>query len=196
MTKSIFGTKENPFIDDLYFVHQGSSGSEWHAIKSTSLKVTDTPQSTDTASTNTVASGKAVWDLTQTVNTASSTATNAMTTANSRIPITGDRGQLAGSELSASVSGSQTITKDSPDTILVQTSGNTTLTFQPADTGVCAVKVVCLTATDTTTLTVTGASWANAGTAPTWGTAGHRLILVCTFIAGVVVVNVFDNSQG
>lgn len=182
MTESIFGTKENPFIDDLYFVHQGSSGSEWHAIKSTSLKVTDTPQSTDTASTNTVASGKAVWDLTQTVN--------------SRIPITGDRGQLAGSEFSASVSGSQTITKDSPDTILVQTSGNTTLTFQPADTGVCAVKVVCLTATDTTTLTVTGASWANAGTAPTWGTAGHRLILVCTFIAGVVVVNVVDNSQG
>lgn len=108
----------------------------------------------------------------------------------------GSRGALAGSETSVSLSGNQTITSDSPDTIIIDTSGAITLTFTPAEKTVTAVKVISLTATGTTTLTISGAVWANSGEAPTWGTTGKHLVLVAHFIGGRVVLNVFDNDEG
>lgn len=113
-----------------------------------------------------------------------------------RILATGDRGQIAGSETAASLSGSQTITANSADTICISTSGAVTLTFTAAAATVCAVKVIALKASVTTTLTISGAVWANAGDAPTWGTAGKNLVLTASFINGRVVLNVYDNEEG
>lgn len=109
---------------------------------------------------------------------------------------TGSRGELAGNETSSILSGSQTITINSPDTIVMNTSGSVTLTFTSSSETITAVKVISLTATGTTTLTIYGAVWANAGEAPTWGTAGKHLVLVAYFIGGRVVLNVFDNDEG
>lgn len=113
-----------------------------------------------------------------------------------RILATGARGQIAGSETAASLSGSQTITANSADTICISTSGAVTLTFTAAAATVCAVKVIALNASATTTLTISGAVWANAGDAPTWGTAGKNLVLTASFINGRVVLNVYDNEEG
>lgn len=113
-----------------------------------------------------------------------------------RILATGARGQIAGSETAASLSGSQTITANSADTICISTSGAVTLTFTAAAATVCAVKVIALKASATTTLTISGAVWANAGDAPTWGTAGKNLVLTASFINGRVVLNVYDNEEG
>lgn len=109
---------------------------------------------------------------------------------------TGARGELAGNETSSTLSGSQTITINSPDTIVMNTSGSVTLTFTPSSETITAVKVISLKATGTTTLAISGAVWANAGEAPTWGTAGKHLVLVAHFIGGRVVLNVFDNDEG
>ena len=121
---------------------------------------------------------------------------NGNVTLNTFITKTGDRGQIGGSETSASLSGSQTITANSADTICISTSGAVTLTFTAAAATVCAVKVIALKATATTTLTISGAVWANAGDAPTWGTVGKNLVLTASFINGRVVLNVYDNEEG
>ena len=113
----------------------------------------------------------------------------------SKIDLTGDRGELAGYESAKTLSGNQTIGITSPDTIVMNTSGAITLTFVPADVNDSAVKVISLKATGTTTLTVSGAEWANAGEAPTWGTTGKYLVLVANFIGGRVIINVFDNNE-
>ena len=148
------------------------------------------------AQTAAVSAQSAASNAQTTANNAQTTANNAQTTANNAIPKSGARGQIAGNETSASLSGPQTITVSSADTTIISTSGATTLTFTAADVNVCAVKVICLNATAATTLTISGATWANAGSAPTWGDANARLILVANFIAGVVIINTFDNSQG
>ena len=111
------------------------------------------------------------------------------------ISINGERGQIAGFETAEVLSGSQTITVNSSDTICINTSGTVTLTFTAASATVCAVKVIALKATGTTTLNISGAVWANAGSAPTWGTSGKNLVLTASFINGRVVLNVYDNDQ-
>lgn len=118
------------------------------------------------------------------------------TEANSKIAKAGARGELAGSETTKTLSGNQTITKDSADTISMNTTGAVTLTFTPAGATDCAVKVIALTATGATTLTVSGATWASNGEAPTWGTTGKHLVLVAHFIDGRVILSVFDNNEG
>lgn len=113
-----------------------------------------------------------------------------------KINLTGSRGTLAGNETVSVVSGSQTITINSPDTIVINTSGATTLTFTAADINTTAVKVIALkNGTTTSTITISGAVWANNGEAPTWGSANTNLVLVATFIAGRVVINTFDNDD-
>lgn len=116
-------------------------------------------------------------------------------TDSSKILITGARGTLAGYEQSSTLSGSQTITTSSPDEIEMSTSGSITLTFTAGAAGTCTTKVISLTATGTTTLTISGAVWANAGEAPTWGTSGKHLVLVAHFVGQRVILNVFDNDQ-
>lgn len=115
---------------------------------------------------------------------------------NGKISLSGSRGTLAGSETATALSGNQTITKDSADTIVMNTTGSITLTFTPAGTTECAVKVIALTATGTTTVAYSGGVWANGGEAPTWGTTGKHLVLVANFIGGRVILNVFDNDEG
>lgn len=144
--------------------------------------------SVTSASDTTVATSKAVktvYDLASTANA----------TANDAIPKAGARGSLAGSETAASLTGSQAINANSPDCINLATSGSVSLAFTAAAATVAAVKIICLTASAATTLTVSGASWANGGSAPTWGNSGKRLILAAHFIAGVVILNVCDNNQ-
>lgn len=129
--------------------------------------------------------------------TANENASNALTAARNCIVKSGDRGLLQGKETVSVVSGSQTITVDSPDTIVINTSGATTLTFTAADINTTAVKVIALkNGTTTSTITISGATWANNGEAPTWGSANSNLILVANFIAGRVILNIFDNTEG
>ena len=129
--------------------------------------------------------------------TANENASNALTAARNCIVKSGDRGLLQGKETVSVVSGSQTITVDSPDTIVINTSGTTTLTFTATNINTTAVKVIALkNGTTTSTITISGATWANNGEAPTWGSANSNLILVANFIAGRVILNVFDNTEG
>lgn len=107
----------------------------------------------------------------------------------------GDRGALAGSETASVVNGSQSINAASADCMNITTSGAVTLTFTPAAANVRAVKSLCLTAGAATTLTVSGASWANSGSAPNWGSAGKRLVLLAHFVAGLVILSVADNNE-
>lgn len=112
------------------------------------------------------------------------------------ILMSGSRGKLLGYETVTSLSGSQTITKNSADTITMSTTGAVKLTFTAAGSTECAVKVISLTASGTTTLTISGAVWANGGDAPAWGTAGKHLVLVANFVGGRVILGVFDNDEG
>lgn len=107
----------------------------------------------------------------------------------------GDRASLAGSEIAPVVTGSQSINAASSDCMNITTSGAVTLTFTPAAANVRAVKALCLTAGAATTLTVSGAAWANKGSAPAWGSAGKRLVLLAHFVAGLVVLSVADNTE-
>lgn len=107
----------------------------------------------------------------------------------------GDRGSLAGSETASVVNGSQSINANSADCMNITTSGAVTLTFTAAAANVRAVKALCLTAGAATTLTVSGAAWASKGTAPNWGSAGKRLILLAHFVAGLVILSVADNNE-
>ena len=126
---------------------------------------------------------------------ASTAAGNATTTANAAVPKSGARGTLAGNETASAVSGNQTINASSADCIDIGTSGAVTLTFQAAAATVRAVKALSLTASAATTLTISGAVWANKGTAPTWGNAGAILVLLAHFVGGRVVLSVADNTQ-
>lgn len=112
-----------------------------------------------------------------------------------KIDKAGPRGELGGSEISKELVGDQTITKDSSDSIVINTTGATTLTFTPAELTECAVKVISLTATNETTLTFNNATWANAGEAPTWGTTGKHLVIIAHFISGRVILSVSDNDE-
>lgn len=112
------------------------------------------------------------------------------------VPKSGARGLLAGKEEATVLSGSQTITSDSSDCMVITTSGATTLAFTPAAQNVSAVKVLSLYASGATTLSISGAVWAFKGSAPTWGTAGHYLVMLAHFIGGRVVLTVTDNTQG
>lgn len=115
---------------------------------------------------------------------------------NGLIPKSGERGTLTGHETAATLTGSPTININSASTNVLNTSGKVTLTFTAAAATASDVKVIALTATVATTLTITGAAWANGGSAPTWGTAGKHLVLVANFLGGRVVLNVFDNDEG
>lgn len=115
---------------------------------------------------------------------------------NELIPKSGERGTLAGHETAETLTGSPTINIDSASTNVMNTSGAVTLTFTAAEATASDVKVIALTATAATTLTIAGAVWANGGSAPTWGTAGKHLVLVANFLGGRVVLNVFDNDEG
>lgn len=115
---------------------------------------------------------------------------------NGLIPKSGERGTLTGHETAATLTGSPTININSASTNVLNTSGKVTLTFTAAAATASDVKVIALTATAATTLTITGAAWANGGSAPTWGTVGKHLVLVANFLGGRVVLNVFDNDEG
>lgn len=114
---------------------------------------------------------------------------------NKKINLVGSRGKLAGNETVTQLTGSQTINIDSPDTITMNTSGSIELTFTPGANEQSAVKLISLKATGTTTLTISGAVWANAEDTPTWGSVGKNLVLVANFIHGRVILNVFDNDE-
>ncbi len=114
---------------------------------------------------------------------------------NKKINLIGSRGKLAGNETATQLTGSQTINIDSPDTIIMNTSGSITLAFTPGVNEQSAVKLISLKATRTTTITISGAVWANAEDTPMWGSVGKNLVLVANFIHGRVILNVFDNDE-
>ena len=117
------------------------------------------------------------------------------TKTNNYILKSGNRGTIAGYEVASEKTGSQTITIESPDTTYINTSGSVILTFTASTSTNVSTKVIYLTATGATTLTVQGCIWANGADAPTWGTSGKHLVLVASFIGGRVIVSVFDNDD-
>ena len=121
--------------------------------------------------------------------------TNITNLQNQKINISGARGQIGGYETAASRSGTQTFNISSPDTSVVHTSGNVTFTFTPGSETQVSVKVIEAIADGTTTLNYAGMVWCNNGSAPTWGTAGSRLVLVAHWIGGQVIVNVSHNTE-
>lgn len=88
-----------------------------------------------------------------------------------------------------------TVTKDSDQVMVLTTSGTQTLAFTAAASNVYATKYIHITATEDTTLTVTGADWADAADAPVWGKATYKLYLRVAFVAGRVTIYVLDNTQ-
>lgn len=113
-----------------------------------------------------------------------------------KVNVSGARGTLAGYESATALTGSAlTISRDSADHVTASTSGSVTLNFTADNAGAVAVKVISLTASGTTALTVSGATWANNASAPTWGTAGSTLILVAYFVGGAVYLTAFHNSE-
>lgn len=88
-----------------------------------------------------------------------------------------------------------TINKDSDQVMVLNTTGAQTLAFTAAASNVYATKYIHLTATEDTTLTVTGADWADAADAPVWGKATYKLYLRVAFVAGRVTIYVLDNTQ-
>lgn len=107
----------------------------------------------------------------------------------------GERGVLEGYETAFALSGSQTITIDSPDCINLATSGAVKLTFVPAMATTRAVKAISITADATSSLSIEGAVWQNRGEAPEWGTMGSILVLLAHFVGGRVVLSVADNTE-
>lgn len=108
---------------------------------------------------------------------------------------TGDRGSLAGYEQVHNTSNSTTINKDSPDNILIKTTGSTTLTFTEAEETYTCVKVITLYAQSSSNISVSGATWINNGSAPSWGNSGETLILLAHFCNGKVRIAVFHNDR-
>ena len=166
-------------------VANGGTGQTTIAGLKTSLGL-DKPVSLDSGVTGTLAVANG--------GTGATTAEAALLALNG-VKKTGSRGELSGSEIAKTLTGNQTITVDSGDSINIDTTGNVSLTFVPADANISAVKVISLNAVGTTALTVSGASWANKGQAPTWGNAGKILVLVAHFVGGRVVLLVTDNTQ-
>ena len=116
------------------------------------------------------------------------------------VRIAGNRGNLGGYGVAntGEIADGETLTLSatSRDTVIRSTAGNITLTFTPSEEATAsATKVIALYATDTTTLTITGAVWVDDGVAPTWGTAGSSLIIVASFVNSAVYLNVFHNSE-
>ena len=123
---------------------------------------------------------------------------NSTTTAlATKIDVSGAKGEVSGCETAQVATGtSATITKNSAYTVIWETKGACTLNFTPSATKTdCAIKIIDLTATGATTLTVTGGTWANGGEAPTWGDAGKHLTITASFIAGRVDLFVSNNDQ-
>lgn len=112
------------------------------------------------------------------------------------IPRTGDRGAVAGYDSPDKPTGSKiSISVSSCDTSVARVSGAVTLAFTASSENIAAVKMIALKASDATTLTYTGAEWANGGSAPTWGSAGKMLIIMANFIFGKVILSVAHNDQ-
>lgn len=108
----------------------------------------------------------------------------------------GERGNLAGYETAESSSETAlTISAESSDSTVWLLSSAGTLTFTPAGTDYCAVKVVYISAQAAASITVDGATWVNNGSAPSWGTSGEDLILLAHFIYGKVYLAVYHNSE-
>lgn len=126
---------------------------------------------------------------------ATSTANTAKELADNAVPRTGQRGNLAGSQTAEIVEGSQTISIDSPDSLVIKTSGNVTLTFVPASEEAWCVKNICLKSQDATALTIESGSWSNVNDRPVWGDKGKTLILTALFVGGQVVLFVNYNDQ-
>ena len=105
----------------------------------------------------------------------------------------GNRASIAGYETLTKLTGSQTISKTSQDTLFISTSGSVTLTFTVAGSAETCIKVIYLKATGSTTLNVKNATWVDE--APTWGNSGQTLILSAFFIDQKVFLSVFYNSQ-
>lgn len=104
------------------------------------------------------------------------------------MPFSGFKKKVAGYEQAEAASGTAvTITKDSAYTTVWETSGACTLTFTPSGTktDTCS-KLIDITATGETALTITGGNWAFEGTMPVWGTAGSVITICAVFIAGRV----------
>jgi len=87
------------------------------------------------------------------------------------------------------------IDKDSDQVIVMNTTGAQTLAFTAAAADVYSVKYIHLTAAEDTTLTVTGAEWADAEDAPVWGKKTYKLYLRVAFVAGRVTIHILDNTQ-
>lgn len=128
-------------------------------------------------------------------NPPASDSSNKIATTSWSIPKAQNRGTPAGYETVQALSNSQTININSADCINLATSGAVTLTFTAGAATQRAIKVLCLTASAATTLTVKNAVWANNGAAPAWGNAGKILVLVAHFVGGRVVLSVIDNTQ-
>lgn len=92
-------------------------------------------------------------------------------------------------------SSTTTINKDSDQIIVLNTNGAQTLAFTAAASTVYSVKYIHLTAATDTTLTVTGAEWADAEEQPVWGKQTYKLFLKATFVAGYICLEVMSNSQ-
>ena len=162
----------------------------------TAKSTADAAKTTAESAATTASAAKSTADTAKTTaDSAKTTAQAAQTMANAAVPKSGARGTLAGNETASAVSGNQTINASSADCINIGTSGAVTLTFQAAAATVRAVKALSLTASAATTLTISGAVWANKGTAPTWGNAGAILVLLAHFVGGRVVLSVADNTQ-
>ena len=144
-------------------------------------KLTDLQSTNQNVSTNT-----------SSIESANTSITNLQ---NQKINISGARGQIGGYETAASLTGTQTFTISSADTSVVHTTGNVTFTFTPGTETEVSVKVIEAIADETTTLNYAGMVWCNNGSAPTWGTAGARLVLVAHWIGGQVVCNVSHNTE-
>jgi predicted nucleic acid-binding Zn-ribbon protein len=96
---------------------------------------------------------------------------------------------------SSSDGGSVTVTKASDAVQVINTNGAFSLAFTAAGANDYAVKEILLHAQTNTTLTVTGAVFADAEQDPVWGVAGYELYLRATFINGEVILQVLSNSQ-
>ena len=89
-----------------------------------------------------------------------------------------------------------TVTSSSDAVMIYHTSGTFALTFTSAsNTSTYAVKEIYLISDADTTLTVTGATFADAEQDPVWGKASYKLYLRATFINGEVILSVISNSQ-
>lgn len=186
------GTKLNQAQADLLYAKLSDLEITNGKVDSNTSNISTLQGTVSTATQNITSLQSSVYQNTSAISTANGNITNLQ---NQKINISGDRGQIGGYEQTASLSGSQTFTISSADTTIVHTTGNVTFTFTPAAETQVSVKVIEAIADGTTTLNYAGMVWNNNGSAPTWGTAGARLVLVAHWIGGQVVVNVSHNTE-